>query len=209
MTLVLLGKYLEARAKSGASAALTALGSLQPDTAERVTAAGVETVSVDLLKPGDRLLIRPGARVPADGTVVSGHSSLDEALLTGESLPVAKDVGEPVITGTVNGDGALEIIVDAVGADTRLARITRLVEAAQSGTAPVQRLVDQISAVFVPVILVLAVLTFAGWLTVGAGLKRRWWPPFPFSSLPAPVRSAWRRRRRWLPGPGRGRAPGC
>ncbi len=171
LTLVLLGKYLEARAKSGASAALTALGSLQPDSAERIGDAGVETVSVDLLKPGDRLLIRPGARVPADGTVVSGHSSLDEALLTGESLPVAKDVGEPVITGTVNGDGALEIIVDAVGADTRLARITRLVEAAQSGTAPVQRLVDQISAVFVPVILVVAVLTFAGWLYFGAGFE--------------------------------------
>jgi Cu+-exporting ATPase len=171
LTLVLLGKYLEARAKSDASAALTVLGSLQPDTAERISAAGVETVSVDLLNMGDRLLIRPGARVPADATVVSGHSSLDEALLTGESLPVAKDVGDPVITGTVNGDGALEVTVDAVGADTRLARITRLVEAAQSGTAPVQRLVDQISAVFVPVILVLAALTFAGWLTVGAGFE--------------------------------------
>ena len=171
LTLVLLGKYLEARAKSGASAALTALGSLQPDTAERIAGAGVETVSVDLLNIGDKLLIRPGARVPADGTVVSGHSSLDEALLTGESLPVSKDAGDKVITGTVNGDGALEINVDAVGADTRLARITRLVEAAQSGTAPVQRLVDQISAVFVPVILVLAALTFAGWLAVGAGFE--------------------------------------
>jgi Cu+-exporting ATPase len=171
LTLVLLGKYLEARAKSGASAALTALGSLQPDSAERITTAGVETVSVDLLNKGDRLLIRPGARVPADATVVSGHSSLDEALLTGESLPVSKDIGDPVITGTINGDGALEVTVDALGADTRLARITRLVEAAQSGTAPVQRLVDQISAVFVPVILVLAALTFAGWLLVGAGFE--------------------------------------
>jgi Cu+-exporting ATPase len=104
LTLVLLGKYLEARAKSGASAVR---GSLQPDPAERISAAGVETVSVDLLNPGDRLLIRPGARVPADVTVVSGHSSLDEALLTGESLPVGKDVGDRVITGTVNGDGAV------------------------------------------------------------------------------------------------------
>ncbi len=171
LTLVLLGKYLEARAKSGASAALTALGSLQPDTAERITGAGVETVSVDLLNIGDTLLIRPGARVPADGTVISGHSSLDEALLTGESLPVSKDAGDRVITGTVNGQGALEIAVDAVGADTRLARVTRLVEGAQSGTAPVQRLVDQISAVFVPVILILAALTFAGWLAIGAGFE--------------------------------------
>ena len=171
LTLVLLGKYLEARAKSGASAALTALGSLQPDTAERVTGDGVETVSVDVLNIGDKLLIRPGARIPADGTVLSGHSSLDEALLTGESLPVGKDAGDRVITGTVNGEGALEIHVDAVGADTRLARITRLVEAAQSGTAPVQRLVDQISAVFVPVILVLAALTFAGWLAFGTGFE--------------------------------------
>lgn len=172
LTLVMLGKYLEARAKSGAAGALRALGKLQPDTAERVTADGAtETVAVDRLRPGDRILVRPGARVPADGVIAEGRSSLDESMVTGESLPVSRGPGEPVITGTTNADGVLTVEVAAVGEDTRLARMTRLVEDAQTGQAPVQKLVDRISAVFVPVILVIAAATLLGWLVAGHGFE--------------------------------------
>ena len=167
LTLIMLGKYLEARAKRGASAALEALGKLQPAQAERKTPQGVETVATTSLAPGDIVIVRPGARLPADGVIVAGASSIDESLVTGESLPVDKAEGAPVVTGTVNGDGALEVRVVAVGGDTRLARMARLVEDAQLSEAPVQRLVDQISAVFVPVIIAVAVLTFAGWWLAG------------------------------------------
>lgn len=167
LTLIMLGKYLEARAKRGASAALEALGKLQPAQAERKTPQGVETVATTSLVPGDILIVRPGARLPADGVIIAGASSIDESLVTGESLPVDKAEGAAVVTGTVNGDGALEVRVVAVGADTRLARMARLVEDAQLSEAPVQRLVDQISAVFVPVIIAVAILTFAGWWLAG------------------------------------------
>ena len=173
LTLVMLGKYLEARAKSGAAGALRALGKLQPDTAERLDPAtgATETVAVETLVPGDRIVIRPGARVPADGVIAEGRSSLDESMVTGESLPVARGPGDGVTTGTTNADGVLVVEVSAVGEDTRLARMTRLVEEAQSGQAPVQKLVDRISAVFVPVILVIAATTLAGWLAVGADFE--------------------------------------
>jgi Cu+-exporting ATPase len=167
LTLIMLGKYLEARARRGASAALEALGRLQPAQAERKTPQGVETVATARLVPGDIVIVRPGARLPADGVIVAGASAIDESLVTGESLPVDKTEGSAVVTGTVNGDGALEVRVDAVGADTRLARMARLVEDAQLSEAPVQRLVDRISAVFVPVIIAGAVLTFAGWWLAG------------------------------------------
>ena len=168
LTLVMLGKYLEARAKSGAAGALRALGKLQPDTAERLTADGTtQTIAAEALNPGDRILVRPGARVPADGVIAEGRSSLDESMVTGESLPVSRGPGEPVITGTTNADGVLTVEVIAVGEDTRLARMTRLVEDAQTGQAPVQKLVDRISAVFVPVILVIAAATLMGWLLAG------------------------------------------
>jgi len=163
LTLIMLGKYLEARARQGASAALAALGKLQPAQAERKTATGSETVASAALSPGDVVIVRPGARVAADGVIVAGASSLDESLVTGESLPVDRSEGDAVITGTVNGDGVLEVRVSAVGADTRLARMARLVEDAQLSEAPVQRLVDRISAVFVPVIIVAALVTFLGW----------------------------------------------
>ncbi|MCB1417482.1 MAG: copper-translocating P-type ATPase [Notoacmeibacter sp.] len=163
LTLVMLGKYLEARARQGASAALSALGKLQPREAERISTNGIETIPAESLRPGDRVRIRPGKQVPCDGEIVSGESRIDEALITGESEAVAKGPGSAVITGTVNGSGVLEVAVTAVGADTRLARMTRLVEEAQRGNAPIQRLVDRISAIFVPVILVAAALTFLGW----------------------------------------------
>lgn len=163
LTLVMLGKYLEAKAKRGASSALLALGRLQPREAELVTADGVTTVAAQTLKAGDTVLVRPGGKIPCDGVVLNGRSTIDESLVTGESLPVVRSPGDPVITGTINGEAVLRITVTAVGADTRLARMTRLVEDAQTGEAPIQRLVDRISAVFVPFILILAVVTFAVW----------------------------------------------
>ncbi|WP_342587229.1 heavy metal translocating P-type ATPase, partial [Hoeflea olei] len=172
LTLVMLGKYLETRAKSGAAGALRALGRLQPDTAERKDADGkLHTVPVERLTIGDTILIRPGARIAADGIILAGQSSLDEAMVTGESMPVARGPGDPVITGTTNTDGVLEVEVRALGADTRLARMTRLVEEAQSGQAPVQKLVDRISAVFVPLILAIALATLVGWLLAGADFE--------------------------------------
>lgn len=172
LTLIMLGKYLEARAKSGAAGALRALGRLQPDTAERLDAGGrPQTVAVEDLLPGDVVLVRPGARIAADGVILTGQSSIDEAMVTGESLPVARGPGDAVITGTTNADGVLEVEVRAVGADTRLARMTRLVEEAQTGHAPVQKLVDRISAIFVPVILLIAAATLAGWLFSGADFE--------------------------------------
>lgn len=172
LTLIMLGKYLEARAKSGAAGALRALGRLQPDTAELVTLSGsVRTIPVERLAVGDVIIIRPGMRVAADGIIRSGSSSLDEAMVTGESMPVSRGPGDPVITGTTNTDGVLEVEVSAAGADTRLARMTRLVEEAQTGHAPVQKLVDRISAIFVPLILVIALVTFAGWLITGADVE--------------------------------------
>lgn len=172
LTLIMLGKYLEARAKSGAAGALRALGRLQPDTADLKTFDGtIRTVPVERLTVGDIIIVKPGARVAADGVIVAGLSSLDEAIVTGESMPVARGPGDAVITGTTNADGVLEVEVRAVGADTRLARMTRLVEEAQSGQAPVQKLVDRISAVFVPVILVIAAITLAGWLLLGADFE--------------------------------------
>jgi len=169
LTLIMLGKYLEARAKRGTSAALAALHKLQPREAELIGSDGTaRMIAAETLKAGDRVLVRPGGRMPCDGTVAKGHSAIDESLVTGESLPVDKEPGDAVITGTVNGEAALEIEVTAVGPDTRLARMARLVEEAQTGQAPIQRLVDRISAVFVPVILVVAAVTFlAWWLVVG------------------------------------------
>jgi Cu+-exporting ATPase len=168
LTLVLLGKLLEARAKAGTTAAVRALMALRPEQATRLGPDGEETVGVELLARGDRVLVRPGERVPADGRIEAGESHLDESLVTGESVPVARGPGDAVVTGAINGEGALTVSVTAAGEDTTLARITRLVENAQSGKAPVQRLVDRVSAVFVPVVIAVAAATFAGWLLAGA-----------------------------------------
>lgn len=162
-TLVMLGKWLEARAKRGASSALTALARLKPATAERLMAGKTETVDAEALMPGDIVLVRPGAAIPCDGVVRDGVSEADESLVTGESLPVRRAVGDKVIGGSVNGDGLLEVEVTRIGEDTTLSRIIRLVEAAQLGEAPVQRLADRVSAIFVPTIIAIALATFAGW----------------------------------------------
>ncbi|WBY01318.1 heavy metal translocating P-type ATPase [Ramlibacter tataouinensis] len=163
ITLVLLGKWLEGRAKRQTTAAIRALNALRPDVA-RVQRDGREVeLPVAQLVLGDRLVVRPGERVPADGEVLEGSSHLDESMITGESLPVAKHAGDRVTGGSVNAEGLLVLRATALGAESTLARIVRLVESAQAKKAPIQRLVDQVSAVFVPVVLVLALLTLLGW----------------------------------------------
>lgn len=170
LTLILFGKLLEMRAKRTTTAAIRALSELKPQVAHLISGQDIETVAVESLFPGDTILVRPGERVPVDGTVREGASEVDEALLTGESLPVAKTPGDQVIGGTINGSGALTVEVTAVAGDSKLAAIIRLVENAQSSKAPVQKLVDQVSAVFVPIVVVVALATFAAWWVSGAGL---------------------------------------
>ncbi len=173
LTLVLLGKFLEERAKASTTRAVRSLMALRPETATEVAEDGsYRTVPVTRLLPGDRVLIRPGERVPVDGVILTGESHFDEAVITGESLPVLRVVGGPVVTGAVNGEGAVTVEVGAVGEDSTLGRITRLVENAQSGKAPVQRLVDRVSAIFVPVVVAVAILAFALWLAFGGGLEQ-------------------------------------
>ncbi len=168
ITLVLLGKYMESRAKRGTTAAIQQLMDLRPGTAKRLDASGREQeVPVAQVLTGDRVRVRPGERIPVDGIVIDGTSELDESLLTGESLPVSKASGDPVTGGAINGNGLLTIEASTVGADSTLARIIRLVENAQSGKAPVQRLVDRISQIFVPAVVVIAAITFGGWLVSG------------------------------------------
>ena len=171
IALVLLGKYLESRAKRQTGSAIRALQALRPERAVRLGDRGEEQVSIADLRLGDVLVVRPGERFPADGEVIEGESQADEALLTGESLPVSKTPGERITGGAINGDGRLLVRTTALGAETVLARIIRLVEDAQSAKAPIQKLVDRVSAVFVPVVLIIALLTLAGWLLSGAALE--------------------------------------
>ncbi|RAQ01829.1 heavy metal translocating P-type ATPase [Burkholderia cepacia] len=171
VTLVRFGKWLESRAKRQTTDAIRALNALRPDRA-RVVEHGVERdVPLAQVRVGTRVSIRPGERVPVDGRIVSGRSHVDESLITGESLPVPKDDGDPVTAGSINGEGALVVETTAIGAETTLARIIRLVESAQAEKAPIQRLVDRVSEVFVPAILGIAVLTLIGWLIAGAGTE--------------------------------------
>jgi Cu+-exporting ATPase len=171
ITLVLLGKWLETRAKRSTTAAIRALVKLRPETAH-VVRDGVESdVPVEQILTGDIVAIRPGERLPVDGRVAEGHSAVDEALLTGESLPVAKAEGDIVIGGAINGTGRLLVEATAVGDASTLARIIRMVEGAQASKAPVQKLVDQVSAVFVPAVLMAAALTFVGWWLASADFE--------------------------------------
>ncbi|KRH99573.1 cation-translocating P-type ATPase [Curvibacter sp. PAE-UM] len=168
VTLVLLGKWLEARAKRQTTSAIRALHALRPDIAHLIGLDGEVDVPVAEVLVGDKLVVRPGERFPVDGILLEGHTQVDESMLTGEPLPVAKDAGAKLTGGSINGDGRVVLQVGAVGSETVLAHIIHLVEDAQAAKAPIQRLVDQVSAVFVPVVLVIALLTLLGWLWAGA-----------------------------------------
>ncbi|MEQ1658632.1 MAG: heavy metal translocating P-type ATPase, partial [Hylemonella sp.] len=171
VTLVLLGKWLEARAKRQTTSAIRALHALRPDIAHLIGLDGEVDVPVAEVLVGDKLVVRPGERFPVDGILLEGHTQVDESMLTGEPLPVAKDAGAKLTGGSINGDGRVVLQVGAVGSETVLAHIIHLVEDAQAAKAPIQRLVDQVSAVFVPVVLVIALLTLLGWLWAGASAE--------------------------------------
>jgi Cu+-exporting ATPase len=168
VTLVLLGKILEGRARRGASSAIRALMALRPEIAHVERDGKLVDVPAEAVSHGDRVVVRPGERAPVDGVVVAGRSAMDESLLTGESLPVTKGEGDAVTGGAVNGSGLLTVLATAVGAEATLARIIRMVEDAQASKAPVQHLVDKVSAVFVPVVVGLAAAVFLAWW-LGAG----------------------------------------
>ena len=167
-TFILLGRYLEARARGRSSEAIRKLLELGAKEARVLREGGEVLVPVSALQVGDLVVVRPGEKVATDGVVVEGESALDQSMLTGESVPVEVAVGAEVVGATVNSYGRLVVRATKVGANTALAQIARLVEAAQSGKAPVQRLADRVSAIFVPVVIILALLTLAGWLAFGA-----------------------------------------
>ena len=171
ITFVRLGKWLEARAKHGTTQAIRALMSLRPEVARvRRDDREVEIPS-EAVGRGEIVVVRPGERVPVDGRIVEGESQLDESLITGESLPVAKGVGDEVTGGSINGDGLLAVETTRVGEESMLARIVALVQDAQATKAPIQRTVDRISAVFVPAVIGIALVTLCGWLIAGAGIE--------------------------------------
>jgi Cu+-exporting ATPase len=174
ITLVLLGKLLEARARGRTSEAIEQLLRLQPERVRVERAGAVATVALDQVARGDIVLVGPGERIAVDGVVVGGDSSVDESLLTGESLPVDKQAGSRVFAATQNLDGALRIQAAHVGAGTRLAEIVRLVEAAQGSRAPIQQLADRVSAVFVPAVMAVSVFTFLAWWLVAGDFAQAW-----------------------------------
>ncbi len=171
ITLIILGKYLEARAKGHTSEAIRKLMNLAPRTA-RLVRNGVEVdVPIEDVIPGDLVLVRPGEKIPVDGQVRGGRSTVDESMITGESVPVMKQAGDAVIGATVNRQGLLRIVATRVGEDTVLAQIIRLVQEAQGSKAPIQRLADRVAAVFVPIVVSISLLTFVVWaFGLGAGL---------------------------------------
>jgi Cu+-exporting ATPase len=163
ITLVLLGKWLESRAKHQTATAIRALQALQPETARvRRGERDIET-PIEQVKPGDHVVVKPGERVPVDGVIVEGQSHMDESMITGESLPVTKQISHSVTSGAINAEGLVVVETQAVGAETTLANIIRLVENAQAAKAPIQRLVDKVSTVFVPVVIGIAFFTMVGW----------------------------------------------
>jgi len=167
VTLVLLGQVLELRARRSTGAAIRALLDLSPKTARRLTERGEEDVPLDAVQVGDRLRARPGETIPTDGVVLEGTSAVDESMVTGESVPVMKGPGDRVVGATVNGSGSLILRAERVGSETLLARIVALVAQAQRSRAPIQRLADRVSAFFVPVVIAVALVTFAAWALAG------------------------------------------
>ena len=169
ITLVRFGKWLEARAKRQTTDAIRALNALRPERARIRVGSEEHELPLAQVRIGMIVVVRPGERLPVDGVILEGRTHIDESLITGESLPVPKQADDPVTAGSINGEGAIAVTTKAVGAETTLARIIRLVETAQAEKAPIQRLVDRVSEIFVPAILVIALLTLAGWLIAGAG----------------------------------------
>ncbi len=170
VTLVMLGKYMESKSKGKTSEAIRKLMELAPDTAVRLVDGKEEQVSLDQIAVGDILLIRPGSRVPLDGKVVGGNSSVDESMLTGESIPVEKDLDDPVIGGSLNYNGSLQVEVTHTGSDTTLSKIIKLMEDAQGRKAPISKMADQVAGYFVPAVLVIAVLAAIIWAISGEDL---------------------------------------
>ncbi|HEX9068380.1 MAG TPA: heavy metal translocating P-type ATPase [Ktedonobacterales bacterium] len=168
VTLIYLGKYLEARAKGQAGEAIAALAALRPSVAHVLRSGAEMDVAIAQVRPGDVCIVRPGEKIPTDGLVLAGSSAADESLLTGESMPVEKQAGDHVIGATLNTTGSLRVRATHVGRDTVLAGILRQVEEAQGSKAPIQKLADTVSGVFVPVVLVLSLLTFAGWTLIAS-----------------------------------------
>ena len=171
ITLVLFGKWMEGRAKRSAASAIRALMDLRPELAQVERDGVLIEIPAESVAHDEIVIVRPGERVPVDGVIVEGESQLDESLITGESLPVSRGVGDAVTGASVNGEGMLRIKATTVGLESTLSRIIRLVENAQASKAPVQKLVDQISAVFVPVVAVISLLTFIGWWLIGDDLQ--------------------------------------
>ena len=171
IALVLLGKYLESRAKRQTASAIRALEALRPERALRVIDGQEQDVAISELRLNDWVLVKPGERFPVDGEVIEGQSHADEALISGESLPVPKQPGDKVTGGAINGEGRLMVKTLALGTETVLARIIRLVEDAQAAKAPIQKLVDKVSQVFVPVVLLIALATLLGWWLYGAPIE--------------------------------------
>lgn len=168
ITFVLLGRYLEERARGKAGEAIRKLVDLQPQTATLLKDGEELVIDVDSIEIDDILLVRPGEKIPTDADVVFGVSTVDEAMVTGESMPVVKEIGHKVIGGCVNGNGVLHIKATAIGMDTVLAGIVHMVDQAQSAKLPIQKQVDKISAVFVPAVMGISAVTFASWMLIGA-----------------------------------------
>lgn len=167
LTLVMLGKYMEARSKKKTKGAITKLMQLTPDTALLVDGEGTHEIPTAMLNPGDTVLVKAGARIPADGEVIKGSGSVNESMLTGESMPVEKDVGSAVIAGSVSFNGALYVKITKVGDDTTLSKIIRLVEDAQGKKAPISKLADKIAGIFVPTVMAIAVIAAVIWAVAG------------------------------------------
>lgn len=163
ITLILLGKWLEGRAKRQTTNAIRALQALRPSVARVIRHGAEHEVPVDTVTSGDLVVVRPGERFPVDGEVVDGRTHADESLVTGESMPIAKEVGDQVTGGAVNGEGRIVLRTTAVGAESVLSRIIRMVEDAQGRKAPIQKVVDRVSAIFVPIVIAIALVTFAAW----------------------------------------------
>jgi Cu+-exporting ATPase len=168
VTLILVGQVLELRARGRTSAALGELLELAPNTARRIGPDGAdEDVTIDAIREGDRLRVRPGEKVPVDGTILEGESGIDESMVTGEPIPVAKGPGDPVVGATLNGSGALVMRAERVGPNTLLSRIVAMVAEAQRSRAPVQRLADSVAGYFVPAVVAAASISFVAWTWLG------------------------------------------